>query len=518
MKKLLLALLLVASACTNPDTRDGKALLDSFNGSSDNLLKSYIEQFNAADDEIYSFTHPNDTAYEFLSGNVPYFTCPDKELEKTYYFRWWTFRKHVRETPMGYIVTEFLPDVPWAGKYNSINCPANHHFNEGRWIKNPEYLDNYARFWMAKDGGSAHVYTFAAATAVYDFYKVHNDTQLLADLYPALKENFSEWINKRRDETGLFWQIDGYDGMEVSASGSLAPDNSGYRATINTFMYGNLKSLASIAEILGQKDDAADYQKQAEELKSLINGKLWDAEAHFYKVIPRNGKNELSPYREEHGFTPWLFDIPLDEYSDAWRQLTDSAGFAAPFGPTTLERRSPAFELTYTGHECKWNGPSWPYSTTITLKALSNYIHTYPSKVLDKNDFYALLSTFSNAHRLEDKCWIDENINPLTGYWMSRTMLIERGSYIKERGKDYNHSSFCDLIISDLVGIRPQPGRKVSIEPLIPASWSSYSLTNVHYHNHCIDIVYDAAKGYFIYLDGKIAHSSRNVEDCTIRL
>jgi hypothetical protein len=52
--------------------------------------------------------------------NIPWFDCSDKELEEIYYFRWWTFRKHLKLTPAGYIITEFLPAVPWGGKFNSI--------------------------------------------------------------------------------------------------------------------------------------------------------------------------------------------------------------------------------------------------------------------------------------------------------------------------------------------------------------------------------------------------------------
>ena len=80
---------------------------------------------------------------------------------------------------------------------------------------------------------------------------------------------------------------------------------------------------------------------------------------------------------------------------------------------------------------------------------------------MTKNDYYETLTTFSNSHRrVNDKgkkiCWIDENLDPFTGEWISRKMLIAAGSQIKERGKDYNHSSFCDLVISGLLGLQPQ--------------------------------------------------------------
>ena len=102
-----------------------------------NIVESYVAEFNAYDDEIYVQEYDNSEAAQFLLNNIPIFECPDKELEKTYYFRWWTYRKHILSTPEGFVITEFLPDVPWAGKYNVINCSGMHQFREGRWLKNP---------------------------------------------------------------------------------------------------------------------------------------------------------------------------------------------------------------------------------------------------------------------------------------------------------------------------------------------------------------------------------------------
>ena len=52
--------------------------------------------------------------------------------------------------------------------------------------------------------------------------------------------------------------------------------------------------------------------------------------------------------------------------------------------------------------------------------------------------------------------WIDEDLDPLTGDWIARTILKPGGEgSVVERGKDYNHSTFCNLVISGLVGIRP---------------------------------------------------------------
>ena len=111
-------------------------------------LQTYVAQFNAGDNELYPQHVPNAQAAAFLQANVPRFECPDAEIERTYYFRWWTYRKHLKETPDGFVITEFPPPVSWASKHNTISCAAGHHVYEGRWLRDPRYLDDYTRFWL----------------------------------------------------------------------------------------------------------------------------------------------------------------------------------------------------------------------------------------------------------------------------------------------------------------------------------------------------------------------------------
>ena len=148
-------------------------------------FKSYVDTFNADDNELYQQFYPNAAAWDFLKENIPLFECPDQELEKTYYFRWWTYRKHIRQTPDGIVITEFLPDVPWAGKHNTIPCPAGHHFYEGRWLKEAKILDDYAMFWFRK-GGEPRKYSFWAADALWARYLVTGNPASVKELLPDL--------------------------------------------------------------------------------------------------------------------------------------------------------------------------------------------------------------------------------------------------------------------------------------------------------------------------------------------
>jgi len=500
--------------------------------------KHYIDSFNANDNELYPGTIPNSDSWLFLSQNIPFFDCPDTTIEQTYYFRWWTYRKHIKSTSKGYVITEFLPNVPWAGNSNTISCAAAHHIYEGRWLNDGKIISDYSKFWFIGStvgGGDPRAYSFWPANAIYNYFLVHPDTALLQSLYSNLRSNLMQWESSHRDAAKqLFWQTDDRDGMESSISGALSTDGSGYRATINSYMYGEAAALADIAGVLNKASDRLTYLTKADGYKQQINTQLWDKSANFYKVIPRNGTSQFSPARELHGYTPWYFNIPPDDYDVAWLQLKDPQGFYAPYGPTTAEQRASGFQISYTGHECQWNGPSWPYATSITLTGLANLLNNDPSAPLNASDYFDLLQIYSKSHFLKKADgttipWIDENINPFTGDWISRTILMGNGTWpggIVERGKDYNHSTYCDLIITGLIGIRPQEGDQLTVNPLVPQdTWDYFCLDNVSYKGHKISVVYDkdgsrynVGQGFKVFVDGVVKGESPTVEKMIINL
>ena len=405
----------------------------------------------------------------------------------------------------------------WAGKYNTINCAAGHHLREGRWLGNPKYLDDYSLFWLHK-GGNVRGYSFWAADSLWARYLVTGDDRLFKKLLPNLIANYEGWEKERRDPNGLFWQHDGLDGMEVSISGD------GYRATINSYMYGDALAIANMAHHLGQGAVAERFRHQAAKIKRLVQEKLWDAGAQFFKVLPRTAGAKLSDARELHGYTPWYFDLPNPDKSVAWKQLIDPRGFCAPFGPTTAEQRHPKFAVAYAGHECQWNGPSWPYSTAVTLTAMANLLDDYQQDIVSRQDYFDIFKIYTKSHhrKREDGTvvpWIDENLNPLTGDWLARTRLRtwkqgqtwDAGKGGKERGKDYNHSTYCDLVINGLIGLRPRADNVVEVRPLIPAgTWDYFCLDQVRYHGRWLTILFDKTgqrygrgKGLRIFADGR---------------
>ena len=107
--------------------------------------------------------------------------------------------------------------------------------------------------------------------------------------------------------------------------------------------------------------------------------------------------------------------------------------------------------------------------------------------------------------------WIDEDLHPDTAEWISRRIILEtpskRGEFPRERGKDYNHSTFCDLVISGLVGFLPDGAKGFAVDPLFPETWDSLVLENLRYRGHDVDIRWCRGKGLSASVDGKVVAS-----------
>ena len=492
-------------------------------------FKHYVQAFTAENEELYPQYVRNAATWEFLAENIPFFECPDKELELTYYFRWWTYRKHIKKTADGFVITEFLPPVPWAGKYNTINMSACPHIMEGRWLRTPQFLDDYSRFWLRGGGTLTGMtgYTHWLAHAFVERAKVSGDWRLAIDLLDDLVAAFRAWESGwkwergrecyriGRHDNGLFFQTDWNDGGEYSLGGH------GFRPLTNAAAFSTAAAIAEIAEQAGRSNVAAAFQIAAEQLKNNVQTKLWNPDLEFFCILNQDGK--LGHVRELYGLAPWYFSLPDPGFEGGWAQLRDPRGFQAPYGPTFVEQRQPGFALRYEGHECQWNGPSWPLATSITLTGLANLLNNHEQTVISKRDFFDLMINYARSHRrvLPDGRiipWIDEDLNPYTGDWISRTMLenTDGGAWPqakggRERGKDYNHSTFCDLVITGLCGLRPRTDDIIEVNPLIPENaWDWFCLDRIPYHGCLLTIVWDRTgrhygrdKGLSVYRDGE---------------
>jgi hypothetical protein len=421
----------------------------------------------------------------------PTFTSSDKELNITYNYRCELYNRHVKETPAGHVITEFLPDVGWAGIYNTISCAASHHFRDGRWMQDTTPLSEYAGFWCTE--GNPRLYSFPISHSVLALARVTGDYGDAERLYPELRRIYREW-DDHRAEGGMYRQHCGYDGMEFSISGD------GLRPTLNSYMAADARSLSEIARRVGDAAGEASYREDAETLTRRINEELWNPAIGMYAV--RSDAGELQNVREQIGYIPWMYGIPPAGRDECFRYLLDESCFLAPYGLRTADASHPDYRKPFH-HECLWNGPVWPFATAQTLSAVIEYLNTTENPTITPADFTRLLLQYAYSHRDEDGTpFLDENMDPDTGIWLARAILKEWAGKDVQRGQHYNHSSFIDLVITGLCGIRPADGDELTIHPL-GTSLDSFTLEGVRYHGHTLGVAWDKQSGLTVTVDGE---------------
>ena len=468
----------------------------------ENKLKSYVKEFNDRDEELYQNAVPNALAYEWLKERAPRFECPDESIERAFFFRLWTYRKHVKKTPEGYIVSEFLPDVWWAGPYNIINAAAGHHLYEGRWLRgSEEFLTDYVDFFL-NHAKESHRYSTWLLNAARKLEEVKGK-ELFSGRLDKMLDYFAEWENTHGTGAGLFWSYDGRDAMEFSISGTKNMKAvKGTRPTLNSYMYAEAMAIADFAKREGRLDIAEKFLRRAEEIKEKINVCLFDGD--FYKALHGDTDEEVDAAfdgrdftdvpREEIGYIPWMFGIAPKERNSAFRYLTDDKHFLTEYGYATADKSDGRY-LFEADHECLWNGYVWPFATSQTLTAL--YTAAKDDEALAPI-FIDGLKLYADSHILTENGksvpWIDEVMSPKDGSWSAREILRNLGWQKelggKERGKDYNHSTFIDLVISGTVGVRTD-GDELTVYPMIPDSWDYFCLENLEYRGKLYTVTYD---------------------------
>ena len=475
----------------------------------------YADYFNNMEDENIVTDIPNSGASAWMARNIPLFNCPDKDFEEMFYYRWWTLRKHIKRTPVGYGMTEFLVQRSYADRYNLIACAIGHHVMETRWLRDTTYLHQILNTWYHGNEGKPmqKMVKFSSwnPAAVYEAYKVHGDKDFLLALKPSLEEEYARWQSTNRLDNGLYWQGDVQDGMEESISGGRKKKYA--RPTINSYMFGNAQALAAINALAGDQHKADSYSKEAQQQKSLIENKLWNSNHQFFETMRGD---TLAAVREAIGFIPWYFNMPeAGKYDEAWKQVEDEKGFSAPYGLTTAERRHPQFRSHGTG-TCEWDGAIWPFASSQTLTAMINYINNYPQPVVGKETFFKQMKRYVESQHHRGRPYIGEYLDETNGAWLMGD---------RERSRYYNHSTFNDLVITGIAGIRPQADGSVEINPLVPAGqWPYFCLDNVNYHGHTLTVIYDhdgqryhQGKGLTLLVDGKKVAQRKDLGKLTYR-
>jgi hypothetical protein len=469
--------------------------------------------------------------------NIPFFECSDPDITRIYYYRWQLYKSHLKDLgSRGYMVSEFLNDVGWAwNPYQSLDDATAFHINEGRWLNDQRYLDDYITFMYS--GANDRHFSEAISAAVYGRYLANGDKAFAIKNLEGMKRLYVLWTNRFDTAKGMYFIEPLLDATEytiasIDASGGQDGFRGGdaFRPTINSFMFGNAMAISKLSALAGDANTAAIYAANAAALKDKVQTNLWnDSLQHFidrFKV-----DNQFVHYwqfirgRELAGYVPWAFELPDNDpkYSASWKHLLSPDGFAGPYGLRTVEPSYQYYMRQYRyatidgvkRPECQWNGPSWPFDTSLVLAGMANLLNDYRQSVVCADDFVRLLKQYARQHFLNGEPDLQEDYNPDTG-----EVIVGL-----PRSHHYNHSEFNDLVITGLAGLRPRADNVLEINPLISADPRSsnamdyFCLENVPYHGHSVTILYDRdgrhykkGAGLSVFVDGRRVVKSSPLE------
>ena len=465
--------------------------------------------------------------------NIPFFECSDKQIEQVYYYRWKLYKAHIRNVGENkYVITEFINHVPWDREpYCTINAATMHHIYEGRWLKDNRYMDGYINY-MFRERGNDRRYSESVADAAYARYLVNADSNFIEMQLDSMQRMYNEWSDHWDSSKNLYYipampDATEYTIASIDASGGKDgfDDGEAFRPTINSYMYANALAISRIAAMKGDAAASRDYLQRANTLKENVEHDLWNNSLqHFTDRFKVN--NQYVHYwnfirgRELAGMIPWYFNLPADtsSYNAAWKHIMDTSQLLGQFGFRTNE---PSYQYYFKQYEffegkrgSQWNGPSWPYQTSQVLTGMANFLNNYNQDVITTSDYLKVLRLFTKQHYLPDgKIDLVENYDPNNGgpivyfYWSNH----------------YNHSSYNNLIITGLCGIRPSEGDTLVINPLVDNSIDYFCLDDVLYHGHKLTVVYDKngskynlGKGLTVFIDGKKTSLIKNQDKSEI--
>lgn len=492
------------------------------------------------------------TAYQkWFDDNIAYFDCPDKWVKKMYYHRWYNLKKNSMWPRVGLMKWRCFAEGRWTSRWfaNVISYGAGHQVREARWLRDPSYWQGHLRTfceairpngifrnYVSPAGGGGRQYTDWIASTAWDGFCVHPDRQFLADVAPALSKNVEGWkkVFDRDDDYLLVVDSHWWTGMEWQPSffffNNYRTEKRGEadleRVDLTSYNYGNAANLARIYEVLGEGALAERFRRFAEKTKAAVQAKMWDPKSRFFYSLRWND-DAKAWVKEIVGIYPFYFSMPDrgKGFEAAWEHIINPKEFWTRWPVASASQDCPAYSQTGWpigpgGSGCMWNGPTWPHANSLVLTAMARTLRQYGKCSLTRRHLYELFRSYTMAQYRNqdfDFPWTGEYYNGDTGKW-------------KTEQRDYNHSTYNDVLIEVLIGLVPRPDDTLLVDPLLPEGrWDHFLLDGQAYHGRDVTVVWDAPdgrdyygdefEGFALYVDGRRVAARRDLGpiECDLR-
>jgi len=274
-------------------------------------------------------------------------------------------------------IQNYLTDVPLNGWIPiSIRRSTDRTVPDDHFKKNMHKpcLAQHAAFLVQQDGGDAE-------------WVRENE-----GLY-GLQKFVNNYRNFHRHACGIyFWQDDGAVGVDNDPCSFDRPAQSCGSIYLNSLMYRELEALAYLCTQLDLSEVAAQYQKDADDLKAAVREHCWDErDGFFYSVDFNFVDRTLTPRRHSGQLRDWPCLIQRigvwSGFLGLWSGIAtpeqaervvaehyrDERTFNAPAGVRTLSRMEKMYNVRASGGPSSWLGPIWGVSNYLTFRGLLRY-------------------------------------------------------------------------------------------------------------------------------------------------
>lgn len=228
----------------------------------------------------------------------------------------------------------------------------------------------------------------------YEIYLALPDRDFLKEAYIS-GTAYTSWLLENRDsdkdgllEWGPYGIIenvrDWYNAVfQVSAERYLDVDKEDISdelecLDLSLMAVNEMNYLSLMADELGRSDEAAYWQEKSENMKQLVNEKMWDSETGFYYHVNRTDGSWFFMDRDLRrqeiiGFLPmWANTCSKEQAARLVETLTDTTKFWRRYGLPTLSADDEWYS-PYVDYCCKWNGPVWLLWDYMVFRGLLNY-------------------------------------------------------------------------------------------------------------------------------------------------
>jgi len=201
------------------------------------------------------------------------------------------------------------------------------------------------------------------AWVAWKLYQADGDAEFLDEIYePVVRSNNWWFEHNDLDGDGLCEYQHPYssglddsplwdEGMPVTA-----PD-------LNTYLCLQQEALANIAQVLGEKEQAAQWRERAARMAARLVDRLWDPDAGYFWAQRQGRRIDV---RTPFNLYPLITGrMPPEILSRLVDHLTDERQFWTPFPVPTVACDDPRFDPLRM-----WRGPTWVNVNYLLIEGL----------------------------------------------------------------------------------------------------------------------------------------------------